>query len=858
MAEAPPIQPDSPHTSPPPDGPQGMGDSMSDQDMLWSQVWQLPVLLFGLGLLLIGVYMALPGQDPDDFHGRLANAKQLIDNNKLDEAEAVLVEVKERMNEVQAPASEEGYFWQLYADLNFERLYKTGVVGRHGVEAALPTYEKIVAYYGNAQEKGREVTGLSLRYHVLSLVALGKDEKALAILDGMSGSEASLRYVTLRDMIERRRSDSPRVDQKVLDSIDPLMKRFRGDIEKIADKGVAREQEVWADGFQASLMMQAGHPQGAINYLLRRIQRLSHGDDDDLAPLVVKLAQAYQAIDDLQNAQQHFLHAQQIVAPTDELNADILVGLGQLALSQSTGQRIEQALEYFREAEEGYPSSLDAHIAALLGRAQCEAHLGDHAAAVRYFELGVREMLARTRSWDPRREVSAKAIDTQFERAVDLDEYDRAKDYLDVLVLLEGDNPTARLLLNMALTCERIGDQRRAEAQRLTQRRPGEAPLSDGAHRLANQQAASFYAQAARYYKQHADSITIEQNDLHGESLWGSAANYDRAQMWSEAIDIYDEFIRTRDGDPKRLRAIRNLAGAYMADHRFRPALDQFQHLVEAYPRSPETYSSLVPMARCLDELGQTDRAIEVLALVIDDHEAITPESGEYQQALVSLCKLYHRLGAEDSVKYVRAIELLTEAVQRYGQTGDGPVLRYLLADANRLSVPAMDDQIATTQSQAAQIALQDERNDRLQQAQVLYNQAISGLEAKRSAQAVLDPVEVIYLRNAYFYQADCAYDRRVFEQAIQLYNTAANNYADDPASLIARIQIVNAHCELKQFQQARVANDMARRQLERIPDSAFEDESLPMKQEHWEDWLRWTSERDLFTSQPNVQEVGG
>ncbi len=854
MADAPPIQPDSsPPPDLPPDMPQGTGGTGSSQDLLWSQVWQLPVLLFGLGLLVIGVYLALPGHDPDDFHGRLANAQTYIEKDQLDEAEAVLVEVKDRMNE--APASELGYFWQLYADLNFLKLYKKGVVGQEGVQAALPTYGKVVEYYGNAKDSGRELPGPSLRHYIRSLVALGKDRQALGLLDQMTGPQAAQRYLIVRDMIERRRGDSPDVD---LDSLMPLMDRFREDIKAISDQALARKQEVWADGFQASLQMQAGDPQGAITYLLRRIQRLSRDGDADLAPLIVRLAQAYQGVDDLQKAEQRYLHAQRRVDPTDDLNADILVGLGQLALTQVNGEQVEQALEYFRSAEEGYPSSTGAHISALIGRADCEARLGDHAAAGRYFELAVLEMLDRTRTWDPRRKQSWDTIHTQFERAVDLDEYDRAKDYLDVLALLEGENLSTQLLLDLASTCERVADQRREETRASAERLPGQPPLTAEARRLANQQAADYYAQAAGYYYQHATQITIEDNTLHGQSLWSAAANYDRAQLWDEAIRVYEQFIQTRDGDPKRLRAIRNLASAYMADRQYLPALAQFQSLVENYPRSPETYSSLVMMARSQDAVGQPEQAIQTLTTVIDDHEAITPDSSEYRQALIQLGRLYHRLGGQDSTLYARAIELLTEAVQRYGQTDEGPGLRFLLADANRRSVPALDEQIATTQSQAAQVGLEGERKDRLKQAQILYNKAISGLEAKKAALTLLDPVEDLYLRNAYFYQADCAYDRGIFEQAIQLYNTAANNYSDDPASLVARIQIVNARCELGQFQLAKNANDMARSQLERIPDEAFEDENLPMKREHWEDWLRWTSERNLFNSQASVEGIGG
>jgi hypothetical protein len=96
------------------------------------------------------------------------------------------------------------YFWQLYGDLTFKKLYKTGVVGRTGVDLAEPTYHKIVGQYGKSREAGRELAGPSLRNYILSLVALGRDKPALALLDQMTGAQAAQRYLIVRDMIERR------------------------------------------------------------------------------------------------------------------------------------------------------------------------------------------------------------------------------------------------------------------------------------------------------------------------------------------------------------------------------------------------------------------------------------------------------------------------------------------------------------------------------------------------------------------------------------------------------------------------------------------------------------------------------
>ena len=71
---------------------------------------------------------------------------------------------------------------------------------------------------------------------------------------------------------------------------------------------------------------------------------------------------------------------------------------------------------------------------------------------------------------------------------------------------------------------------------------------------------------------------------------------------------------------------------------------------------------------------------------------------------------------------------------------------------------------------------------------------------------------------------------------------------------MTALIQIVNAYCEQGQIQQAKVANDWAQQHLNRIPEDAFEDPNLPMSKEHWQQWLRWSSELNLFETQARAR----
>jgi TPR repeat protein len=54
--------------------------------------------------------------------------------------------------------------------------------------------------------------------------------------------------------------------------------------------------------------------------------------------------------------------------------------------------------------------------------------------------------------------------------------------------------------------------------------------------------------------------------------------------------------------------------------------------------------------------------------------------------------------------------------------------------------------------------------------------------------------VDKMYLKLSYFYRADCIYDLGQYAEAIKLYDTAAGRYQEDPATLAAYVQIVNAY----------------------------------------------------------------
>jgi tetratricopeptide (TPR) repeat protein len=593
--------------------------------------------------------------------------------------------------------------------------------------------------------------------------------------------------------------------------------------------------------------------------------------------------------------------AQQRLIPTDKLNADVLVGLGQIEVADAGGLRsgdssdVRTALELFTRAETDYPTS-PTRIEATIGRADCEARIGAHAEAIEHFTSAVKLVLDDKLQASPAATTLIDTVRSHFSAQYDQKDFRQALDYLTITVPLFADQRElpASVLLQFATTHESLARQRQGDALQASNRTtPGEsaaaeatqaseqtnAPVSpsaatpapsrsptaaaaspklaaspttapsaeDSNRRVFMQEAAVHFAKAADYYVRHAKAVNVTDNDAFGASLWNASACYIDARLWKKAIEVYAEFVRTRPGDPRQLQAMAQLGLAYQADGQPAAAVSFLEQLVADHPNTPETYSSLVPLARCYVALGEYDKAKRVLLHVLTEHPTIAPDSITYRQALLEMSKLHYQLR-----EFEPAIERLAKSLEREKKTPDAPTQRFLLADAYRQSIQELNKSLDEGMPQSKKAALQSERVRRLEQALALYTQVVNDLEVRDNT--TLTPLEKLYHRNAYFYRGDCAYDLGRFEQAISLYDQAANRWRGHPASLVGLVQIVNAYCQLGQTQEAKVANDRAREQLKRIPDDAFNDPSLPMTRQHWQEWLKWTSDMNLFGTQASAE----
>ena len=125
-------------------------------------------------------------------------------------------------------------------------------------------------------------------------------------------------------------------------------------------------------------------------------------------------------------------------------------------------------------------------------------------------------------------------------------------------------------------------------------------------------------------------------------------------------------------------------------------------------------------------------------------------------------------------------------------------VIRYKLADACRLSAAAIDKDLREAMPQARREALERLRGERLTLATAAYQQVIDGVDAK-DRRRVTD-LEKLVRRNSAFYLGDCAFELGDYSRAIDQYDVARQRYADDPASLVAMVQIVNSYVAQKKW----------------------------------------------------------
>jgi tetratricopeptide (TPR) repeat protein len=343
----------------------------------------------------------------------------------------------------------------------------------------------------------------------------------------------------------------------------------------------------------------------------------------------------------------------------------------------------------------------------------------------------------------------------------------------------------------------------------------------------------------------YSQQLSLLDDHGYADALWKGVDLYDKSANLPSAISALELFVAERPSDRLAPDALLRLGRTYQAAGFFDKAIGAFQRVQLEYSKSLAASKAAIPLAQAYMAKGPAGNArAEVTLLgVVENNPLVDPAAEEFRQSLRELAQLYYRTG-----RYEEAIARLQELTQRYPNDEAKPQMIFMMADSYRKSAALLDAKLASAQTSTSAVATEiaeaaAARRDRLVKARALYDQVIDLYRATTPT----EDTDKLYQKLAHFYRADCMYDLGNYEEAIKLYDAAAFSYQDDPASVSAYVQIVNAYFALGKPEEAKAANNRAKWMLQHMPAEAFKDGAFSMPKKYWDQWLQWTNDSGMW-----------
>jgi tetratricopeptide (TPR) repeat protein len=645
---------------------------------------------------------------------------------------------------------------------------------------------------------------------------------------GTGGPDARRRRNrVLRELVEH----SLRQENLTFDALTALLAGYRD------DPMLSPADELWAIARHAELRLEAGQPRDAVDRLLidmRRFEpRLAQNPGLGFGELYVLIARGYYDLGDHDYARYHANRALGELDDGSPIRGDALTLLGQLDIA---GGDWEQAFERFDEVVRNFPGT-HSFLPGLLGRAETLSILGDPERSLEDY----RRLRDRLGSAGPRRDVTrervARSLGDRHDAALTAGRLEDALAYVGLAeTLFDRGAVPPTTLLRIASTSRQLADNLITAARREKEpTRPDNVPMAAIDPTLLAE-ASAHYRRAADYYVRHARSLAghTTDDDAWAASLWLGADSHDLAGYHDEAITHFSEYLSGRsDADPMRSEASFRLAQAHQAQMDYESAAQHYQQVIDDHPRSHVASRSRVPLARSLIALDRREEAEQNLLQVVLGQRHLGPDAVDYRDALVELGKSYY-----DGGRYIKAIERLEEALQRYPDDAEILQVRFRLADSYRRRGGEIAEELADPSLLPSRRHELDQlRNDHLLRALDLFGQVADTRPRMLSGRP--DSVQHQLVRYAGLYRADCLYELGRYEKAITLYDEVAGRYPRHHASLTALIQIVNCYSRLGDTANLDAAHHRALARLRELPDEAFTAPDALLDRAAWERWLQ-------------------
>lgn len=788
----------------------------------WKQLWQVPALAGSAALLTGALVVSFANRPEPPVDAMLRTAGSLVERHQYSEALDFLNDkllpfvAAEKLN-----PDQEAAFRLTLARALYHGQQTLGISKKENNERILATYQE-------ATDAGATLSPGDIYARADTLLALGKTEDALELSrrlpEGFVGRHLSL----LRRAVDRELDSRSGNRELALRLIS----------EYLAASGLKPEDRVWALSRQARALLDQGLAQEAISKILRELQRFDNIQAEELAPIYALLGEAYLESGAIDPALKQIARAEEVMAPSSPLGPR--VALLRAWIEQARGDIAAASLRFGQITED--MSGSDEFLPALLGLGESEAILGRTAESLQAFRRLATELKSgRTHPAVDAETVVGSLLDRSRESS-GRDDLDSALAYASIGDdLYAGQERPGDLLLVMATAHRAVADRMREQGRLIDDGGPIGLEDLDPATR---EEARRHLIAAASFARRHATSVAVSDNEAFGRSVWMAADSYDLAGDMEEAIANFQEFLSSFPDDTRRAEARFRLGQAFRARGEYGVAADFYQGLIAdrldqgVKGAGPWGDASYVPLAQSymLDADPTNDVEAERLLRAVVDGQVVTdPTTQAFRDGLVELGTFYYRTEV-----YPRAIERLREALSRFPSDPDAHMIRYRLADSLRRAGTEIGEVLSGSLPESQRMSLEGERISRLTEALDNYTQVIEGLDAKDERRR--SRLERESLRNSYFFRGACAFDLGDFASAIRFYDAAYDRYPDDPASLVALVQIVNAYVEQGDFVRARASNSRAKRFFQSLPDAAWTDPHLPMDRTDWERWLESSS----------------
>jgi tetratricopeptide (TPR) repeat protein len=372
-------------------------------------------------------------------------------------------------------------------------------------------------------------------------------------------------------------------------------------------------------------------------------------------------------------------------------------------------------------------------------------------------------------------------------------------------------------------------------------------------------------SRAAGYSWERAAKLRFTESDYPAR-LWLAIQAFQEGGAYEESLLLLDEYLRytPREGQP---RGLLFKGKSLLAVGQVEQSLPPLTDCIEQFPRDPIRHEARLLAGLANAELGNLAVARSFLEANVDDDQ-LEPENPISRDSLIALGKLLYRQGLETHLALTPlvstqrepspeqrralqqilddAINRLETADERYSSTyRKARQMRYLAGLAHRMAAhwPLQESQLPDVSDSARRDFAQKHRKH-LETALLATSSLRKELSEIQEREPLTD-VEEFMLHNCYLSEGDTLYDLGRYEDALNIYASAALRYNGEPISLEATVRQARCYLAMNRPDDASRVYRQAEKNLARIPDTQNEQfvRTTRHDREGWKSMLKWLTE---------------